>query len=45
MRTVVRNLRRKLGDKAIGAKYLATVPRIGCRMPSPPVPVEPRSAG
>ena len=33
MRTMVRNLRQKLGDHADNPKYIFTVPRVGYRMP------------
>ena len=33
MRTVVKNLRRKLGDGARKPRYIVTVPRVGYRMP------------
>ena len=35
MRTIVKNLRRKLGDEARSPKYIFTVPRVGYRMPKP----------
>ena len=33
MRTVLRNLRRKLGDDANTPRYIFTEPRVGYRMP------------
>ena len=33
MRTVVKNLRQKLGDDARNSRYIATVPHVGYRMP------------
>ena len=35
MRTVVKNLRHKLGDDARNSRYIATVPHVGYRMPKP----------
>ena len=35
MRTVVKNLRQKLGDDARNPRYIATVPHVGYRMPKP----------
>ena len=35
MRTVIKNLRRKLDDQANSPKYIITVPHIGYRMPKP----------
>ena len=35
MRTVVKNLRNKLGDQAHNSRYVQTVPHIGYRMPLP----------
>ena len=35
MRTVVKNLRQKLGDNARNSRYIATVPHVGYRMPAP----------
>ena len=35
MRTVVKNLRQKLGDDARNPRYVVTVPRVGYRMPKP----------
>ena len=40
MRTVIKNLRRKLGDQARVPKYIITVPHIGYRMPKPPTPAQ-----
>ena len=38
IRTVVKNLRYKLGDNADNPKYIITVPRVGYRMPKPERP-------
>ncbi len=35
MRTMVKNLRHKLGDRAKSPRYIITVPRVGYRMPKP----------
>lgn len=35
MRTVVKNLRQKLGDNARNPRYIVTVPHVGYRMPKP----------
>ena len=35
VRTVIKNVRRKLGDSASSPKYIATVPRFGYRMNKP----------
>lgn len=35
MRTVIKNLRHKLGDRAKSPRYIITVPRVGYRMPKP----------
>ena len=35
MRTVVKNLRQKLGDDARNPRFVVTVPRVGYRMPKP----------
>ena len=35
MRTAVKNLRHKLGDRAKSSRYIITVPRVGYRMPKP----------
>ena len=46
MRTVVKNLRRKLGDDATHPTYICTVPRFGYRMAPPETPErQERSAG
>ena len=37
LRTVVKNLRRQLGDKAKSPQYIQTVPHVGYRMPKPVV--------
>ena len=38
MRTVVKNLRQKLGDDARSPRYIVTVPHVGYRMPKPTGP-------
>ena len=38
MRTVVKNLRQKLGDDARNPRYIVTVPHIGYRMPKAVAP-------
>ena len=38
LRTVVKNLRQKLGDDARNPRYIATVPHFGYRMPKPGLP-------
>ena len=38
LRTVIKNLRRKLGDSASSPKYIATVPHYGYRMEKPHTP-------
>ena len=40
MRTVVKNLRQKLGDDARSPRYIVTVPHVGYRMPKPTEPLE-----
>ena len=38
VRTLVKQLRRKLGDEAETSRYVVTEPRVGCRMPRPDRP-------
>ena len=41
LRTVVKNLRRKLREETRNPNYILTVPYVGYRMPKPPPPTEP----
>ena len=43
LRTVIKNLRRHLGDQARNATYIQTIPHVGYRMPS--VSAKPRAPG